>query len=72
MTGRYPFRYGLQTIVIPSVSAYGLDTSEWLMPQALKEAGYRTAIIGKWHLRPRATRSFGRSSAVRTSTGHDR
>jgi arylsulfatase A-like enzyme len=50
MTGRYPFRYGLQTAVIPSVSAYGLDTTEWLMPQCLKEAGYRTAIIGKWHL----------------------
>src|SRR6185503_7686462 len=33
MTGRYPFRYGLQTAVIPSVSAYGLDTSEWLIPQ---------------------------------------
>ena len=50
MTGRYPFRYGLQTAVIPSVSAYGLDTTEWLLPQALKEAGYNTAIIGKWHL----------------------
>jgi len=50
MTGRYPFRYGLQTAVIPSVSAYGLDTDEWLMPQCLAEAGYRTAIIGKWHL----------------------
>ena len=50
MTGRYPFRYGLQTAVIPSVSTYGLDTTEWLLPQALKEAGYRTAIIGKWHL----------------------
>jgi arylsulfatase A-like enzyme len=50
MTGRYPFRYGLQTAVIPSVSAYGLDTTEWLLPQALKEAGYETAIIGKWHL----------------------
>lgn len=50
LTGRYPFRYGLQTAVIPSVSAYGLDTTEWLMPQCLKEAGYRTAIVGKWHL----------------------
>ncbi len=50
MTGRYPFRYGLQTAVIPSVSAYGLDTTEWLIPQCLKEAGYKTAIIGKWHL----------------------
>ena len=50
MTGRYPFRYGLQTAVIPSVSAYGLDTTEGLMPQCLREAGYKTAIIGKWHL----------------------
>jgi arylsulfatase A-like enzyme len=50
MTGRYPFRYGLQTAVIPSVSTYGLATEEWLLPQALKEAGYKTAIIGKWHL----------------------
>src|SRR5262249_647982 len=57
MTGRYPFRYGLQTAVIPSVSAYGLDTTEWLMPQALKEAGYKTAIIGKWHLPPPDTTS---------------
>jgi arylsulfatase A-like enzyme len=50
MTGRYPFRYGLQTIAIPGPAAYGLDTNEWLLPQSLKEAGYTTAIIGKWHL----------------------
>ena len=50
MTGRYPFRYGLQTAVIPSASKYGLSTDEWLLPQALKEVGYQTAIIGKWHL----------------------
>ncbi len=50
MTGRYPFRYGLQTAVIPSGHTYGLPTDEWLLPQALKEAGYQTAIIGKWHL----------------------
>jgi arylsulfatase A-like enzyme len=50
MTGRYPFRYGLQTAVIPSAHTYGLATDEWLLPQALKEAGYYTAIVGKWHL----------------------
>ncbi len=50
MTGRYPFRYGLQTAVILSGHTYGLPTDEWLLPQALKEAGYQTAIIGKWHL----------------------
>ena len=50
MTGRYPHRYGLQTLVIPSAGTYGLATDEWLLPQALKEAGYSTAIVGKWHL----------------------
>jgi arylsulfatase A-like enzyme len=50
LTGRYPFRYGLQTGVIPSGGSYGLSTEEWLLPQALKEAGYKTALIGKWHL----------------------
>ena len=50
MTGRYPFRYGLQTIVIPSKGTYGLATDEFLLPQSLKEANYRTAMVGKWHL----------------------
>lgn len=50
MTGRYPFRYGLQTAVIPSVADYGLDTEEYLLPQALKKVGYSTKMVGKWHL----------------------
>src|SRR4051812_18291372 len=50
MTGRHPFRYGLQSFVIPASGTYGLPTDERLLPQALKEAGYRTAILGKWHI----------------------
>lgn len=50
LTGRYPFRYGLQTLVIPTQSKYGMTTDEWLLPQALKAAGYRTVMVGKWHL----------------------
>ena len=50
MTGRYPHRYGLQTAVILSASRYGLATDEVLLPEILKEAGYTTAIVGKWHL----------------------
>lgn len=50
MTGRYPLRYGLQTIVIPSKGTYGLATDERTLPEVLKDAGYRTAMVGKWHL----------------------
>ena len=50
MTGRYPMRYGLQTLVIFPNHTYGLPTDERTLPQALKEAGYQTAMVGKWHL----------------------
>ena len=50
MTGRYPLRYGLQSFVILPEQTYGIPADETLMPQILKEAGYDTAIIGKWHL----------------------
>lgn len=50
LTGRYPFRYGLQSFVIPASGVYGLPTDERLLPQALKEAGYQTVILGKWHI----------------------
>lgn len=50
MTGRYPLRYGLQTGVIPGAGLYGIPLEEQLLPQVLKEAGYQTAMVGKWHL----------------------
>lgn len=50
MTGRYPMRYGLQEHVVRPWASYGLPTEERTLAQALKEAGYETAISGKWHL----------------------
>ena len=50
MTGRYAMRYGLQTLVIFPSHTYGLPTDERTLPQALKEVGYQTAMVGKWHL----------------------
>ena len=50
LTGRYPLRYGLQSGVIPSAGSYGLATDEFLLPQLLKDTGYETALVGKWHL----------------------
>ena len=50
LTGRYPIRHGLQTLVIFPSHTYGLPTEERTLPEALREAGYRTAMVGKWHL----------------------
>jgi len=50
MTGRYPIRHGLQLSVVRPWAQYGLPLDERTLPQALKEANYTTAIVGKWHL----------------------
>lgn len=60
LTGRYPMRYGLQTGVIPSAGSYGLATDEYLLPQLLHDAGYETALVGKWHLGHGDTRFWPR------------
>ena len=49
MTGRYPTRTGVYTIVQPHAD-WGLPLAERTLAQALKDAGYQTAISGKWHL----------------------
>jgi arylsulfatase A-like enzyme len=50
MTGRYPIRYGLQTGVVRPWDKTGLPLAERTLAQALEQAGYGTAITGKWHL----------------------
>lgn len=50
LTGRYPMRHGLQVGVIRPNAKYGLPLEERTLPQALREAGYATFMVGKWHL----------------------
>ena len=50
LTGRYPMRLGLQVGVVRPWAKYGMPLEERTLPQALREAGYETAIVGKWHL----------------------
>ncbi|KAK7495650.1 hypothetical protein BaRGS_00013097 [Batillaria attramentaria] len=50
MTGRHPIHTGMQNGVIVGDQPYGLPLTETLMPQHLKPLGYRSHIVGKWHL----------------------
>ncbi len=48
MTGRYQQRFGHEANTPPFPR--GMDLSEVTMAERLKSLGYRTALIGKWHL----------------------
>jgi arylsulfatase A-like enzyme len=47
-TGRYPARIGFEKNI--RTEADGLSSSIPSLPRWLKNAGYRTALFGKWHL----------------------
>jgi arylsulfatase A-like enzyme len=49
MTGCYPQRVGLQRVLFPN-DKLGLSDQEVTIAQLLKNRGYATACIGKWHL----------------------
>lgn len=49
LTGRYPTHTGVYSIVSPG-APWGLPLAERTLADALRSAGYRTALTGKWHL----------------------
>jgi arylsulfatase A-like enzyme len=53
LTGRYQQRFGHEfnpQLLRLGGAGQGLSTKEVTLPQRLKDAGYATAAIGKWHL----------------------
>ena len=49
MTGRHPIRNGMGNTAV-DISGFGLADKEVTLAEALSDAGYNTAHIGKWHL----------------------
>lgn len=50
MTGRYPFRTGAHHCVLRPYHKHGIPLDERFISEMFKDAGYKTAITGKWHL----------------------
>lgn len=49
MTGQYPWRKS-GTGVLPGDAALIIPTNKTTLPSLFQKAGYKTAIVGKWHL----------------------
>src|SRR5450631_1338845 len=49
-TGRYSARSGTYTVPLPGQGLAGLAPWEYTIAELLSDAGYATALYGKWHL----------------------
>ncbi|MFU8781289.1 MAG: sulfatase family protein [Kiritimatiellia bacterium] len=49
LTGSYPWR-NKQAAILPGDAPLIIAENEQTLPAMLKQAGYRTGIVGKWHL----------------------
>lgn len=86
LSGRYAVRSGMSDVLFPHHSIQqtlfkalgtnmtGMPADEILLPEILRAAGYRTGMIGKWHLGDTAghvPNDFGFESFFGTLYSHD-
>ena len=50
LTGRYQQRTGMDRVIFVGERELGLTLDALLLPELLKQQGYTTGIMGKWHL----------------------
>lgn len=49
LTGIYPWK-NKQAKILPGTAPLIIDTAQITLPKMLREKGYQTAVVGKWHL----------------------
>ncbi|KAJ0178806.1 hypothetical protein K1T71_005581 [Dendrolimus kikuchii] len=65
LTGKYPMRLGMHGNPLFNSEDRGIPLKERLLPSYLKELGYSTHLVGKWHV------GMSRKEYLPTSRGYD-
>lgn len=50
LTGRYPLSAGMQYGMVAATAEWGLPLDEITLAEVLQDEGYKTHMLGKWHL----------------------
>ena len=71
LTGLHIFNHGIiRPLANPTAEQYGLPIDLKIMPQFFKEAGYQTALSGKWHLGMHLEEYWPTNRGFEQSYGH--
>lgn len=65
LTGKYPIRTGMASTALRNSEDRGIPIRERLLPSYMKELGYSTHLVGKWHV------GMSRNEYLPTFRGYD-
>ncbi|XP_050664358.1 arylsulfatase B-like [Leptidea sinapis] len=65
LTGKYPMRLGMQGMPLYNSEDRGIPLTERLLPAYLQEIGYKTHLVGKWHV------GMSKNEYLPTNRGYD-
>ncbi|KAI8424447.1 hypothetical protein MSG28_002935 [Choristoneura fumiferana] len=65
LTGKYPMRLGMHGLPLYNSEDRGIPLTERLLPSYMKDLGYATHLIGKWHV------GMSRREYLPTNRGYD-